>query len=106
MPLENECCMVVYGVVRQPWSTTTQASFISPMSIYVCSHCGEIRHQTFVGILGYRQDSDLKHTFSWPLKYALAFKKRRTPLGKAKVAVALLREVIRTNGECLNPVRA
>jgi hypothetical protein len=37
----------------------------------------------------------------WPAKFAKAFEARKTPLGKAKVAAALLEEVVRTNGACL-----
>lgn len=42
---------------------------------------------------------------SWPTKFVRLFEKRKSPLGKAKVAVALLKEVVRTNGKCLNPTR-
>jgi hypothetical protein len=41
--------------------------------------------------------------FGWPEKFAKQFEARKSPLGKAKVAVALLKEVVRTNGKCLNP---
>ena len=37
----------------------------------------------------------------WPDKFAIRYKKAATPLGKAKVAVALLKEVVKTNGKCL-----
>jgi hypothetical protein len=37
----------------------------------------------------------------WPAKYQERYKKAKTPLGKAKVAVALLNEVVKTNGDCL-----
>ena len=37
----------------------------------------------------------------WPKRFANQFKKAATPLGKAKVAVALLKEVVKTNGKCL-----
>jgi hypothetical protein len=37
----------------------------------------------------------------WPERFRTAYVNRKTPLGKAKVAVALLREVMRTNGKCL-----
>lgn len=40
--------------------------------------------------------------YGWPIKFVKAFAARVTALGKAKVAVRLLEEVIRTNGECLN----
>lgn len=39
--------------------------------------------------------------FAWPLSFANRYKKAKTTLGKAKVAVALLREVVKTNGKCL-----
>jgi len=42
----------------------------------------------------------------WPMKFQRQFEARKTPLGKAKVAVALLREVVKTSGECLNPAEA
>ena len=42
---------------------------------------------------------------AWPAKFVRLFEKRKSPLGKAKVAVALLKEVVRTNGKCLNPTR-
>ena len=37
----------------------------------------------------------------WPERFRKRFLKCRTPLGKAKVAVALLKEVVRTDGKCL-----
>jgi hypothetical protein len=51
----------------------------------------------------YWQMKDEEERHHWPLKFISAYAKRRTPFGKAKVAVALLREVIRTNGKCLGP---
>ena len=39
--------------------------------------------------------------YAWPHKFAVAYEKAKTPLGRAKVAVRLLKEVARTNGECL-----
>ena len=39
----------------------------------------------------------------WPLKFASRYKKAKTTLGKAKVAVALLEEVVKTNGKILDP---
>jgi hypothetical protein len=39
--------------------------------------------------------------FGWPGKYINRFEKAKTPLAKAKVAVALLKEVVRTDGKCL-----
>lgn len=44
--------------------------------------------------------------YGWPTKFAVAFGKAKTPRGKAGVAVRLLREVIRTNGECLHVEKA
>lgn len=42
--------------------------------------------------------------YCWPAKYDKLFARRKTPLGKAKVAVALLKEICRTDGKCLeNP---
>jgi len=41
--------------------------------------------------------------YRWPSKYATSFKQAKTTAGKARVAVNLLKEVIRTNGDCLNP---
>lgn len=37
----------------------------------------------------------------WPRSYQTKFKKAKTTLGKAKVACALLREVVKTDGHCL-----
>ena len=37
----------------------------------------------------------------WPAKFRQDFAARKSTLGKAKVAVALLKEVIRTEGKCL-----
>ena len=40
----------------------------------------------------------------WPYRFAKRFERARTAWGKARVAVALLKEVMRTNGQCLeNP---
>jgi len=47
------------------------------------------------------QEDEEPETHGWPMKFRRAFEKRKTPLGKAKVAVALLKEVVRTNGQCL-----
>jgi hypothetical protein len=38
---------------------------------------------------------------AWPEKFAVAFDKAITPYGKAMVAVRLLKEVVKTNGQCL-----
>jgi hypothetical protein len=38
----------------------------------------------------------------WPLEFAERFRDATTPYRKARVAAALLKDVIRTNGECLN----
>ena len=40
---------------------------------------------------------------AWPAKYILSFKNAKTPFTKAKVAVALLEEVVKTNGKILDP---
>ena len=37
----------------------------------------------------------------WPVKFAEKYRRARTPLGKARVAAALLKEVARTKGKCL-----
>lgn len=39
--------------------------------------------------------------YGWPAKFVNAFNARTSPLGKVKVAVRLLEEVMRTNGKCL-----
>jgi len=39
--------------------------------------------------------------FAWPMKFRSAFARAKTPLGKAKVACRLLKEVVRTEGKCL-----
>ena len=41
--------------------------------------------------------------YGWPQKFKTRYAKAKTTLGKAKVAVALLKEVARTNGKCLGP---
>ena len=38
---------------------------------------------------------------AWPEKFAVAFSRAKTPYGKAMVAVRLLKEVVKTSGECL-----
>lgn len=38
----------------------------------------------------------------WPKEFALRYARAKTTLGKARVAVALLREVVRTNGKVLD----
>ena len=38
----------------------------------------------------------------WPHSYVVRFRAAKTPLGKAKVAAALLRAVVRTNAKCLH----
>ena len=45
---------------------------------------------------------DHDYTCSWPEKFARQFEKARTPYGKSQVAVRLLKEVVRTEGACLN----
>ena len=52
------------------------------------------------GLQGVSWDSDSRH--GWPISYAIRFQNATTPYRKAQVAVALLKEVVRTNGECLN----
>lgn len=47
--------------------------------------------------------SDIPGVFAWPKKYAERFLKAATPYRKAQAAVALLKEVVRTEGACLNP---
>ncbi len=46
-------------------------------------------------------NEDEGREFGWPKRFARRFEDAKTALGKAKVAVALLREVVKTNGECL-----
>jgi len=41
--------------------------------------------------------------YGWPQSFKRRFAQAKTTLGKAKIAVALLREVVKTNGNCLNP---
>lgn len=48
---------------------------------------------------------DLNFSTAWPAKFATAFEDAQTPYRKAMVAVRLLKEVIKTNGECLNSKR-
>jgi hypothetical protein len=49
-------------------------------------------------------DSEYPYKFAWPEKFSNRFREKTTPIGKAKVACDLLREVVKTNGECLkNP---
>lgn len=45
---------------------------------------------------------DQEDVFGWPLQFSKKFEKAKTPLTKAKVAVALLKEVVRTEGKCLH----
>ena len=57
------------------------------------------------GGLFYRWEADddpYGGKFKWPEKFSAAFERAKTPYGKAMVAVRLLKEVVRTNGECLN----
>jgi len=44
--------------------------------------------------------------YHWPLAYVQQFKKAKNSLAKAKVAVRLLEEVIRTKGKCLHSARS
>jgi hypothetical protein len=39
--------------------------------------------------------------YAWPMKFRTSYAAARSTRGKAKVVVALLKEVVRTNGECL-----
>jgi hypothetical protein len=41
------------------------------------------------------------HVYGWPAKFAKRFARASTPYKKARVAVALLKEVVKTEGECL-----
>ena len=52
------------------------------------------------------QDDEVNiHGYGWPRRFKTAFDKAKTPRGKASVAVRLLREVVRTKGECLHLVK-
>jgi hypothetical protein len=42
--------------------------------------------------------------YGWPEDFAARFVAATTPYKKARVVVALLKQVVKTNGECLNPV--
>lgn len=42
-----------------------------------------------------------RDSHGWPTKFIKAHKRATTAMGKAKVAVALLKEVVRTEGKCL-----
>lgn len=45
---------------------------------------------------------ETRDRYRWPKEHAEAFALAETPLAKAKVAVRLLREVVKTNGACLD----
>ncbi len=53
--------------------------------------------------LFYYWEPDAESNYRWPRSFVLRFERCTTAWGKACVAVALLREVMRTNGECLGP---
>jgi hypothetical protein len=41
---------------------------------------------------------------AWPESFARRFSNADSPLAKARIAVSLLRRVVKTNGACLDPV--
>jgi len=53
------------------------------------------------GLFYYWTDENKDFGYGWPAKYRDRYKKASTPYRKARVAAALLREVVRTSGECL-----
>lgn len=46
-----------------------------------------------------------RYEWAWPRSFAVRYGQRKTTMGKAKVAVSLLRAVIRTNGEILRTTK-
>lgn len=54
--------------------------------------------------LGLSDDRSYKlvHVNRWPKSFQRRFNKAKTPLGKARAAVALLKKVAKTDGKCLN----
>lgn len=56
------------------------------------------------GLFFYWKPADRRYgNYAWPKKFAVAFGNAKTPYGKAMVAVRLLKEVVKTEGACLNP---
>ena len=51
--------------------------------------------------LFYGWEADDESTIGWPEKYVARYAKAKTTLSKAKVAVALLKEVVKTEGKIL-----
>jgi hypothetical protein len=68
--------------------------------------CGVVADGAIADALGltWEQNDILcyKWLTRWPEPFRNNYAKRHTALGKAKVAVALLKEVVRTAGKCLD----
>ena len=50
---------------------------------------------------GWQPSSHKNRRYGWPKKYARMYDRAKSVYGKARVAAALLREVVRTGGKCL-----
>jgi hypothetical protein len=65
--------------------------------------CGNFRTVGRKIGLNSRQSQRLfSEDIEWPEPFAFRYQKAKTPLGQAKVAVALLRLVVKTEGKCLD----
>ena len=42
--------------------------------------------------------------YCWPERFRKRYQAAKTPLAKAKIAVALIKEVVKTDGECLETI--
>lgn len=50
---------------------------------------------------GFGVDGTDGRIYGWPAEFAERFENAKTPYRKAQAAVALLKEIVKTNGECL-----
>ena len=60
-----------------------------------------LTHDQAEGLFLHWEENHKSSEYRWPIKYMERYEKARTPLAKARVVVSLLKEVVKTNGECL-----
>lgn len=60
-----------------------------------------LTHDQAEGLFMRWQDYHADNEYRWPIEYMKRYEEAETPLAKARVVVALLKEVVRTNGACL-----
>lgn len=88
------CC--IGGSVQVLANVRTQAAIAEKIGLTINQTNG-----LFYDWYGYGDTGNDGHEYGWPEKFATRFLKAETPYRKAQAAVALLKEVVKTNGDCL-----